>query len=166
MDLSAPEIKPAVVLREMTPDDLSVFFTQQVDPEANHMAAFTHKDPADHAAFLAHWAKIRADKDIIIRTIIFAGQVAGYVSMHGWFGEPEVTYWLGREFWGQGLATQALAAFLVEVRTRPLAARVVKDNIASLRVLQKCGFVITAEDKGFAAARGAEVEEFILTLSQ
>jgi RimJ/RimL family protein N-acetyltransferase len=129
------------------------------------MAAFTHKDPADHAAFLAHWAKIRADKDIIIRTIVFAGQVAGYVSIHGWFGEPEVTYWLGREFWGQGLATQALAAFLAEVRTRPLTAHVVKDNIASLRVLQKCGFVITAESQGFAAARGAEVEEYILNLS-
>ena len=47
---------------------------------------------------------------------------------------------------------------------RPMYARVVKDNIASLRVLEKCGFTICGEGKGFAYARGEEVEEFILRL--
>lgn len=42
--------------------------------------------------------------------------------------------------------------------------RTAKDNLASLRVLQKCGFVITGEDQGFANARGAEIEEYVLTL--
>lgn len=47
---------------------------------------------------------------------------------------------------------------------RPLYARVVKDNLASQRVLQKCGFTICGENKGFANARGKEVEEFIMRL--
>jgi RimJ/RimL family protein N-acetyltransferase len=166
LDLSTVKKKTTVALRKMTADDLPVFFAQQVDPEANRMAAFTRKDPANREAFYAHWARIQADKAIVIRTILANGQVAGYVLVHGWFGDPEVSYWLGREFWGKGIATQALKAFLAAVPARPLAAHVAKDNIASLRVLQKCGFVISAEEKGFSAARGAEVEEYILSLSK
>ena len=64
----------------------------------------------------------------------------------------------------KGVATGALSEFLGHVQVRPMYARVVKDNIASLRVLEKCGFTICGEGKGFAYARGEEVEEFILRL--
>ena len=64
----------------------------------------------------------------------------------------------------KGVATRALSEFLGHVQVRPMYARVVKDNIASLRVLEKCGFTICGEGKGFAYARGEEVEEFILRL--
>ena len=153
-----------VVLRDMIDDDLAIFFEQQLDAIANQMAAFTAKEPANHAAFMAHWAKVRADAAVVIRTILFDGQLAGYVTSHGWFGEPEVSYWLGREYWGKGIATQALARFLCVQPVRPLYGRAVKDNIASIRVLEKCGFVVCGEDKGFANARGEEVEEQILAL--
>ena len=151
-------------LRDMTDEDLPLFFEHQLDSQAGYMAAFTAKDPADREAFMAHWAKVRADENIIIRTILVGEQVAGHVLCHGWFGDPEVSYWLGRDFWGKGVASLALKMFLAQVMVRPLYARVVKDNLASLRVLQKCGFVITGEEKGFANARGAEVEELILVL--
>src|SRR4029453_19193159 len=74
------------------------------------------------------------------------------------------TYWIGREFWGRGIATQALAVLLSAVKTRPLYARAAKDNIASLRVLEKCGFTITGYERGFANARGEEIEEVVLEL--
>ncbi|MGH2537560.1 MAG: GNAT family N-acetyltransferase [Candidatus Promineifilaceae bacterium] len=153
-----------VQLRGLAEDDLAIFFEQQLDPAANHMAAFTAKDPADRDAFMAHWAEILADPGIAIRTILFQGRVAGYVLSHAWFGEPEVSYWLGKGFWGRGIATWALAAFLAEQKARPLYARAAKDNIASIRVLQKCGFTISGEDKGYSNARGRQVEEVILTL--
>lgn len=153
-----------VVLRDIVDDDLAVFFEQQLDATANRMAAFTAKEPTDRAAFTAHWAKIRADETILIKTILFDDQVTGYVTSHRWFGEPEVSYWLGKEYWGRGIATQALAQFLRQQPVRPLYARAVKDNIASLRVLEKCGFVVCGEDKGFANARGEEVEELILSI--
>jgi RimJ/RimL family protein N-acetyltransferase len=151
-------------LRDMQKDDLELFFEQQLDAEANYMAAFTTKDPADRAVFTEHWAKILADASIQIKTILFAGQVAGYVLMHGWFGDPEVSYWLGRGFWGKGIATRALAEFLTLVQVRPLYARVAKDNLRSLRVLEKCGFKVSGSDRGFANARGEEIEEIILEL--
>jgi RimJ/RimL family protein N-acetyltransferase len=97
-----------------------------------------------------------------MRTILFEGQIAGYVSHHSWFGEPEVTYWIDKNQWGKGIATRALRLFLEEQAIRPLYGRVVKDNVASRRVLEKCGFVLAGQDKGFAQARGQEVEELIL----
>ena len=154
-----------IVLRDVTDDDLPIFFEQQLDPDANYMAAFTTKDPTDRDAFTAHWARIRADETIINRTILCDGQVAGRVASFDDFGQLEVTYWLGREFWGKGIATRALASLLAFQTTRPIYARAAKDNAASLRVLQKCGFVITGEDKGFANARGQEIEEYMLTLA-
>ena len=75
---------------------------------------------------------------------------------------PEVTYWLGKSYWGQGIATQALTAFLDMVQVRPIFARVAKDNPASRRVLEKCGFTVCGEGRGYANARGTEIEELIL----
>lgn len=153
-----------IQLRDVTEDDLTVFFQQQLDPEANYMAAFTAKDPADRAAFTAHWAKILGDPGITIKTILFDGLVAGHVLSHGWFGEPEISFWLGREYWGRGIATKALKGFLDDMKARPLYARAAKDNLASLRVLEKCGFTMAGRAKGFANARGEEIEEVILVL--
>jgi RimJ/RimL family protein N-acetyltransferase len=154
-----------VVLRDVIDDDLAIFFDQRLDPDANYMAAFTAEDPADRAAFMAHWKKILGDDTIIKNTILFDGQVAGDIASFEMFGERVVGYWIGRQYWGKGIATRALAAFLGLVKGRPLFARVAKDNVASLRVLQKCGFTITGEDKGFANARGNEIEEYLLTLA-
>lgn len=153
-----------VQLRAVSGDDLPIFFEQMRDPTANHMAAFTAKDPDDRHAFDLHWAKILADPTLTIQTILFGGQVAGHIACHGWFGDPEISYWLGKEFWGQGIATRALAAFMELVETRPLYARAANDNTASLRVLEKCGFTITGEDQGFSTVRGQMVKELILIL--
>lgn len=153
------------MLRDVVPADLPVFFAHQLDADANYMAAFTAKDPTDWNAFSAHWDRILADATVNMQTIVDAGRVVGYVSSYETDGTPEVTYWLGKDFWGQGIATRALAAFLAQRDTRrPMYARVAKDNVGSLRVLQKCRFRITGEDRGFANARGHEVEEYLLTL--
>jgi RimJ/RimL family protein N-acetyltransferase len=154
-----------LLLREVRDEDLPIFFVQELDPEAVYMAAFTADDPTDRAAFDAHWQRIRSDSTILNRTIVVDGQVAGHVASFTYGDEREVTYWLGKEFWGQGIATRALAAFLQEETTRPLHARAAQDNIGSIRVLQKCGFTIIGEDKGFANARGAEIEEYVLVLA-
>lgn len=153
-------------LREVAEDDLPLFFGFQLDPEANHMAAFTAKDPTDREAFTAHWNKILADPTTINRTIVLDGLVVGSVSSYEEAGKPEVTYWIGRAHWGKGIATRALAAFLVQANTaRPIYARVAKDNLGSRRVLEKCGFRVIGEAKGFANARGEEIEELVLELS-
>ena len=156
-----------LVLRNVVNDDLPIFFEYQLDQEANSMAAFTAKDPTNQEAFMAHWHRILADQTNIIQTIIVNGQVAGSVSSYAEEGKPEVTYWLGKEYWGKGIATRALKEFLAQKnQIRPIYARVAKDNLGSRRVLEKCGFKIIGESKGFANARGQEIEELLLELRE
>lgn len=154
-------------LRNVVTDDLPIFFEYQLDQGANSMAAFTAKDPTDQAAFMAHWNRILADETTINQTILFNGQVAGSVSSYEDEGKSEVTYWLGKEYWGKGIATWALKEFLAQKnQIRPIFARVAKDNLGSRRVLEKCGFKIICESKGFANARGQELEELLLELQE
>lgn len=159
-----PQTAPLVRLRAVLPEDLPVFFEQQLDPQANYMAAFSAEDPGDRPAFEAHWAKILADPGICIRTVLYQGQTAGYILSHAWDGMLEVSYWLGKAYWGKGVATCALQQFLEIQPTRPIYGHVVKDHPASLRVLQKCGFVAVSEETWHANARGCDVDELILEL--
>lgn len=155
-----------LTLRDVILDDLPTFYEQQRDPDAIAMAAFTVKDPANVEHLHLHWKRILADPTVRIKTIVVDAQVIGYVSSYVEAELPEVTYWLGKPYWGKGYATAALTMFLTTVQpTRPLAARVAKDNQASLRVLAKAGFRIVGEDRGYAHGRRADVEEFLLRLA-
>lgn len=152
-------------LRKVIEEDISTFFDQQCDSTANYMAAFTAKEPSNRVAFLARWKRIRADATVIARTIVTTSQVAGHVMSYEEAGRREVTYWLGKEYWGKGIATRALAEFLAEInRSRPIYARAATDNAGSLRVLEKCGFTVISKTTGFANARHKEIEELLLEL--
>jgi RimJ/RimL family protein N-acetyltransferase len=147
-----------VRLRDVTETDLPLFFEHQLDPDATRMAAFPSRD---WEAFMAHWTKILGNERVTKRTILYDGQVAGNIGSFDQLGEREVGYWIGKPYWGKGIATRALAAFLEDEQVRPLYAHVAKHNIASLRVLEKCGFMICGEDLGVDG-----VEEVILKLGE
>jgi RimJ/RimL family protein N-acetyltransferase len=146
-------------LREVRDEDLAVLLEQWADPVAAHMAAFTAPDHMDRNAFERRWSRLRADETVIARVIIADGEVAGTVASWGDPDEREVTYWIGRSYWGKGIATGALKAFLTVDPSRPLHARVAFDNVASHRVLEKCGFRVVATERSFAEARSGEIEE-------
>jgi RimJ/RimL family protein N-acetyltransferase len=128
---------PVIKLREVRTNDLDFFFAYQQDREANYMAAFTSRDPSDRTAFDAHWKKILADSTVMIQTVVYKGQVAGSMLSYVMDGKPEIGYWIGKEYWGKGIASLALALFLKKQTTRPIYAHTAKDNLASIRVLQK-----------------------------
>ena len=96
---------------------------------------------------------------------MFDGKIAGHIEHFILFGKPSIGYWIGKEFWGKGITTRALQLFLKQIITRPLYARVAKDNIGSTRVLRKNGFLKAGEDQGYAHGRGCEVEEFVYKLT-
>ena len=106
------------------------------------MAAFASRE---QEAFITHWAKVRREPSNITRTIVCDGEVAGNIG--SWIAEDQrlIGYWIGREFWGRGVATAALAAFVAEVKERPLHAFVARHNFGSMRVLEKCQFVRSPE---------------------
>jgi RimJ/RimL family protein N-acetyltransferase len=154
-------VQEAVRLRAVIDSDLPLFYKHQADPVACRMAAFPSR-PLD--AFMEHWKRLRADSDMVLRTILYQGQVAGTVMSFMQREKRQVGYWLGREFWSRGIATQALRQFLQEVKTRPLYAHVASHNVASLRVLEKCGFSITGQEPGSMTWKKLPVEDFVLTL--
>ena len=150
-----------VQLRDVLESDLPIFFEQQLEPEAAQMAAFPARN---REAFMTHWNRIMADESVLIKTILFDGNVAGNIVSFIQLGEREVGYWLGKDYWGKGIATQALEQFLRLIETRPLYAHVAKHNIGSRRVLEKCGFTIAAEDRFFSQIFGKNIDEYILRL--
>lgn len=155
-------------LRNVTDEDVSIFFEHQRDPVARQMAAFTAEDGDDRAHFMSHWRRILSDNSIRMKTIeLTGGEVVGSIGSYNdaEFGGPEVTYWLGRDYWGQGIATLALGMFLEIQTERPFYARVAKDNRGSIRVLEKQNFRWLSEGKGFAAAKGIHVEELVMVLN-
>lgn len=127
-----------MMLRDVTPDDLPIFFEHQRDPDANRMADFPARE---WDAFMTHWrTNVLGDASGRKQTIVVDGQVAGNVVSWDQAGKRLVGYWIGRAYWGQGVATAALTEFLRHEPTRPLYAYVAAHNIGSIRVLEKCGF--------------------------
>jgi RimJ/RimL family protein N-acetyltransferase len=151
-----------VRLRDVEPGDLPVFYEHQLDADATRMAAFPSRD---RAAFDAHWAtNILGNPAAITQTILVNGQVAGNIGSWPQGGVRLVGYWIGKEHWGKGVATRALAAFLHVVTERPLFAHVASHNVGSIRVLEKCGFRLEREESVEVA--GDDVAEVVLVLSE
>jgi len=132
-----------VNLRQVTESDLPIFYLHQADEDAAKTAGFPSRTEEAH---IAHWHKIMADADNILRTVVVDGIVAGNMVSFMMDGVREVGYWLGREFWGRGIASAALEQFLLEVKPRPLYAHVAKTNPGSRRVLEKCDFILQSEE--------------------
>jgi RimJ/RimL family protein N-acetyltransferase len=142
------------VLRDVRAGDLDAFFEHQREPEANEMAIFPARD---RAAFDSHWQRLLADDSLIKKTIVHEGEVAGNIGSWEQDGRRLVGYWVGRDFWGKGVATRALAEFVEQIPQRPLHAWVATSNVGSIRVLEKCGFVQVD-------SRTTDVEELLYEL--
>jgi RimJ/RimL family protein N-acetyltransferase len=155
-----------IELRNIIESDLQIFFEQQKEKESIWMAAFISRDPENREEFNKHWDKIRNNDSILIKTILYNDNVAGNIVSFMMDEHREVGYWIGKEYWGNGIATDALKIFVNEIRIRPLFAHVAFDNIGSIKVLEKCGFERIGEDKYFAKARQKEITEYIFRLDK
>lgn len=154
----------SIILRETEVNDLDVLFTFQSDEEAGYMAAFVNENWQDKDAYLAKWNRLLTDETIKIRTIVLDNKVVGSVLIWQLMGEPQISYGLGKEFWNKGIVTSALQQFLTIFPDRPLYGRAAFDNIASIKVLTKCGFKKINEEQSYAHARGKEIDEVVFVL--
>ena len=153
---------PAVRLRDVVDSDLATFFRHQLDPDANRMCV---SNPRDAAAFAAHWAKVLADPTVVCKAILVDGVLVGRIGCFQMDGQTAVGYWTGKEHWGRGITTRALALLLELVPTRPLHARAARTNVASIRVLERCGFAVTGYRLSPADDHFPECEEALLVLA-
>ncbi len=120
--------------------------------------------PRTREAFDAHWAKSLDDPRNTARAILVGEAFVGYISCFPMDGQDHVGYWIDRAYWGMGIASRALHLLLREVAKRPLVATAATSNGASLRVLQKCGFVVEQVRLSPASDRYPECEETVLVL--
>jgi len=146
-------------LRSVERADLPVFFFHQADAEAVRLAAVPARSRGE---FDAHWERIRDDPTVWARTVVLDVQVVGNVLCWTAGDERLIGYWIGRQHWGRGIATQAVRLLLAEVAERPLVARVATHNAGSIRVLQKHGFVVEREER--SSVRGVEAAELVMVL--
>lgn len=81
-----------------------------------------------------------------------AGRFIGVVSLMFHDALPELGYWLGEPFWGQGYASEAVAGLLEAARSsgrfEAIAAKAIAENSASRRILEKSRFLRTGEETG------------------
>lgn len=74
----------------------------------------------------------------------------------------EIGYWLGKPYWGKGIATRALKLALQAMRdsgiSGTLIATTMSDNLGSRHMLLKCGFVETGTEVFASPARDMDVE--------
>ena len=150
-----------VRLRGFECDDLPRMYDLQLDPHSNRMAVVI---PRTKEAFGAHWAKCLDDRQNTTRAILFDEVFVGYISCFPLDGQDHIGYWIDRASWGNGIASRALQLLLREVTRRPLIATAATTNAASLRVLQKSGFVIERVELSPASDRFPECEEAVLVL--
>ena len=152
-----------VLLRPVTEGDLPILFEYQREPVANEMAAFPARD---RDAFMAHWTKILGNETVVAMTVVVDRCVAGNVGCWTQDGHRLVGYWIGKDHWGKGVATQMLSIFLRLVADRPLHAHVAKHNVASIRVLEKCGFELCERATGALGAPADGIEELVYMIAE
>jgi RimJ/RimL family protein N-acetyltransferase len=147
-----------IEIRPVEEADLEPFYEFQADPVAAAMAVFGARDRESH--FEAWKTRILVNPDGIARTVLVDGVVAGNLLSWTHDGTRYVGYWIGREFWGRGIASEALGLLLEEMPDRPLYALVVLANRGSQRVLEKNGFVRIEQ----RASPEDDIEEYVYRL--
>lgn len=142
-------IEPGVQLRRWRADDRAALLRHADDPEVARYTSHRFPNPyteADAVKFLR--AQQRRRKGELGFAIEVDGEACGGIAAHAGEGVDahvaELGYWIGRAHWGRGLMSRVVAAFwplaMRELQLYRLFARVVKDNAASARLLERNGF--------------------------
>lgn len=113
-----------LTLRPTVYTDLETHYQFQLDEESNYLAAFTSSSSSDKKAYLEKYAKFLNEPSINNQTILIDRIIVGSIGKFVIEGDAEITYWIDRKFWGRGIATKALKAFLSIETNRPIYVQI------------------------------------------
>lgn len=158
-----------LVLRQMTDDDLAA--VHAIFGDAESCRYFTvqncepYATPEETKANVLDWAAWAFAQGKGLRwglTLVADGLLIGTAGINWWDRDnhcAEIGYDLNRQYWGQGLMTEAVHAILrwgfAHMALHRIEADTTEGNFGSMRVLEKCGFVLegTARERHFAQNR-------------
>ncbi len=142
-----------ITLRDFKEEDTSALLTILNEPKV--VKYLSSRIPKPYTLEDAHWWVFTGSKIGIVKAIEYNGTLIGCVGADRGVFEyqrsAEVGYWIAKDYWGQGFATQAIKQFIPCVFETSdivrLFASVFSPNTASERVLTKCGFTLEAIQK-------------------
>ncbi len=160
----SPEFK--LTLRRVVESDFDWMYEMERDEESCMMAAFI-APPQSPEEFAESRRKRLASLEDLSHTIEVNGEPAGGVLCYPFEDGRAIGYWIKREFWGKGVASEAVKLFVrQQANGSPFYAMVAFDNLGSRKVLERNGFKYVRTETAFAKARDAEIEEHIFVLHQ
>jgi ribosomal-protein-alanine N-acetyltransferase len=152
-------------------DDL-VFHANDAKVARSLGERFPHPYTLDDAhAYIAHALHLSNEKAWAIEINQVASGAIGIQPGEGFErNSAELGYWLGRAYWGEGIATAAVRAIvphaLRELSLYRLQARIFEDNPASMRVLERCGFAREAVLRRLAVKNGRLLDMHVYAITR
>lgn len=160
-----------LLLAPTRPEDAARAFEIQSDPAVTRglrLAGFPPEPAELDAWFVAH-AQERADGTALRFAVRLEGRMIGVADVDEISGDAgELGYWLEREAWGRGLATEAAAALVTfafeELGLRVLRSGCAVDNPGSAGVLTRLGSARTGRVRLPYRSRGCDVAHDLFEL--
>jgi [ribosomal protein S5]-alanine N-acetyltransferase len=143
-------------LREMYPEDAEAMFNLNSDPE---VVQYTGDGPFESVEaariFLTGYRNVYRNSGYgrWITELKSTGEIIGWCGLKFLVdhNQTDVGYRFYKKYWGNGYASESAKACIVhgfsELKLDRIVAHARKENVASLRVLEKCGMKIIGEDK-------------------
>jgi [ribosomal protein S5]-alanine N-acetyltransferase len=151
-----------LLFRAHEPSDLESFCAMEMDPEfRRYVGGYARsREDAERKFPKDQLQRVRDRLGVWAAILKSNGQYAGRCGLYPSveraggmvIGEATLSFYFGREHWGQGLASEAGAAFVKfgweELRLSRNVATVQAGNAASVHILEKLGFELIATEPG------------------
>ena len=153
-----------VNLRPLRSSDLDSLCEHARDREISRFTFVPHPYRPDHARRFLEYSRVQARKEIGMHFGIeerSTGRIIGVVGIEGidrHNRKAEIGYWLGKKYWRQGIAFEAVSLVLKylfgTLRMKRVYAHVFPGNTASERLLLRLGFQFEGMERASRFRRG------------
>ena len=160
-------ITPTSTLRDWTPDDACSLARHANNPRIAAMMRDAFPSPytlEDAHRFISMATGPTPD---ILLAILVMGEAVGGIGIHPLVDvkrrSAEIGYWLSESYWGRGIMIDAVRSLVPIAFKRydivRLQAGIFSNNPASMRVLEKCGFIREAVHRNAITKKGTLLDE-------
>ena len=158
-----------LIITKFTPDMAEVVHQNSLDENTRRFLSDevfeTVEDAAETIDFLMSQYE-GADGPFVYPVLLKDKTNIGYVqSVPTESGIWEVGYHIAKQFTGKGYATEALSAFLPVIMEQLKIQKIYgicdAENLASCRVLEKCGFVLMYEGSGLYQGKSTQIRKYV-----